>query len=169
MEIFDLYDEGFNLLPGKRVRGSKSKKGEYNLVVHIWIKNSEGKYLMQKRNKTSDPIPYQWASTGGAVTTGEDSLHTAQREVEEEMGIFIPLDKFQFKTHFFVEIGDSNFITALYLVEEDVDISKLTLQESEVKMCEYFTLDEIKQKIKDNQCWEYEGSKSTKDYFSHII
>lgn len=169
MEIFDLYDREFNLLPHKIERSSKTKDGEYHLVVHIWIKNSDGKYLMQKRNKATDRIPFQWAATGGAVTTGEDSLHTAQREVEEEMGILIPIEKFQFKTHFFIETEDGNYITALYLVEEDVDIDSLTLQLSEVKRCDYFSLEEIKQMIKDKQCWRYEDHDSTKDYFSHII
>ena len=167
MEIFDLYDINMNKLSNKMTRGNTNNKGEYHLVVHVWIKNNNS-YLMQQRNKSTDRFPYQWASCGGAVTSGEDSLHTAQREVLEEMGIDIDLSKFQFKHHFFVEHPFSNYIIALYLVEEEIHLEDLTLQQSEVKRCAYFTLEEIKQKISKLQCWDYEETDQTKDYYTYL-
>lgn len=167
MEIFDLYDKYLNLLPNKMVRGEQNGPGEYHIVVHVWIKSGD-KYLMQQRSKTTDRFPFQWASCGGAVTTGEDSKSTAQREVLEEMGIDIDIDKYEFKKHFFVETEYSNYVIALYVVEEDIKLEDLVLQESEVKRCQYFTLDEIKTKIKKRQCWRYQETESTKDYFSYL-
>ena len=46
MEIFDLYDKDFNQLPQKMNRGSQNYKGEFHLVVHVWVKNSKNKYLI---------------------------------------------------------------------------------------------------------------------------
>ena len=87
MELFDLYDKEGKLLDRTMERGTSNQKGEYHLVVHVWIRNSKGEYLMQQRNKESDPIPNQWASTGGAVTAGEDSIAGAIRETAEELGV----------------------------------------------------------------------------------
>ncbi len=168
MEIFDLYDKDFNLLPHTMPRGERTKENEFHLVVHVWIKNKEGKYLMQQRNKSTDRFPYQWASCGGAVTTKENSLHTAQRETEEEMGILIPLNKFQLKTHYFVETKNGNYIIALYLVEQDIKLNTLTLDYNEVKRCDYVSLEEIHNKIRKNQCWDYEETKYTKGYYTHL-
>lgn len=168
MEIFDLYDKDFNLLPHTMERGSRTNKGEYHLVVHVWIKNNQGMYLMQQRNKPTDRFPYQWASCGGAVTTGEESLITAQREVEEEMGILIPIEKFNLKNHYFVSTEYGNYIIALYLVEEEINIKDLTFDYKEVKRCKYFSLDEIKKLIKRHQCWDYEETKYTKGYYTHL-
>lgn len=169
MEIFDLYDRNMNLLENKMIRGTNSKAGEYHLVVHVWIKNSAGLYLMQQRSKTDDRFPFQWASCGGAVTTGEISLTTAQREVEEEMGITIDLHKFQKRNQYFVDTNTSNYIIDLYVVEEDVLLSDITLDYTEVKKVDYFTLDIIKDMIRQNKMWNYEKSNMTKKYFDHIL
>lgn len=165
MEIFDVYnDKGERI--GKTIpRGSRLGKGEFHLVVHIWIKNTEGKYLVQKRNKKTDKVPGQYAATGGAVTRGEDSITGAIRETEEELGIKIQKDKFTLLKRYFVPDENAGFITDLYIVHENILLSELKLDYNEVKSCEYFTMDEIKQLIKENMFWNYERQAVRKGYF----
>ena len=82
MELFDLYDKDGNKLNKKIVRGSDIQSGEYHKIVHIWIRNKKGEYLIQQRNKSTDTIPYQWAPTTGSVASGETPIDTAIREAK---------------------------------------------------------------------------------------
>jgi len=168
MELFDLYDKEGNLLNKTMERGSANQKGEYHLVVHIWIKNSEGKYLMQQRNKESDLIPYQWASTGGAVTAGEDSITGAIRETTEEIGITFDKDDFIFLQRFYSDTPLTNYMTDLYIIKKDVLIKDLKLDINEVKQVQYFTLNEYKELVKNNMAWEYEERISRHGYYEAL-
>ena len=165
MEIFDLYDKDFNILENKMVRGTSNSTGEYHLVTHIWFKNSEGKYIIQQRNKTTDRIPYQWAATGGAAVSGDSSIHTAIKETHEELGIELKKEQFSLLERYFCEDGIANFITDLYIVKEDILLKDLKLDKVEVRDVAYKTMPEIKEMIKNNQFWNYERILSRKGYF----
>ena len=143
-------------------------EGEFHLVAHIWIKNNEGKYLVQKRNKQSDRVFGQYAATGGAVTTGENSLLGAQRETFEEMGIMIDLDKFKLVKRYYIKDPKASFITDLYLVKENILLSELNLEYNEVSACKYMSMDEIKELVKDDMFWDYENTYIRKGYFDLI-
>ncbi len=52
MELWDLYTENRVKTGETHVRGNPLPKEKYHLVVNVWIKNSEGKYLISKRSKT---------------------------------------------------------------------------------------------------------------------
>lgn len=49
MEIWDLYNLNGEII-GEHTRGTMMPENGYHLVVHVWIRNSEGKYLMTKRS-----------------------------------------------------------------------------------------------------------------------
>ena len=49
MEIWDILDENGNKTGRTIIRGEKLEVDEYHLVVHIWIINSNGEILIQKR------------------------------------------------------------------------------------------------------------------------
>ena len=93
MEIIDLYN-------GKREKINKTfireegepEEGEYKLSVHVWILNSRGEILIQKRNENLKRNPGKWAFTGGVVDSGETSVEGAIRESKEELGIDIAKD-----------------------------------------------------------------------------
>ena len=166
MEIFDLYDNNFNLLDKKMVRGKSNQKGEYHLVVHIWIQNSAGKYLIQQRNKLSDRIPYQWAATGGAAVTGDNSIKTAVKETHEELGIKLKENKFQLVKRYFCEDGIANFITDVYIVKEDILLKDIIIDKVEVKDVAYKTMPEIKEMIQNKMFWNYERILVRDGYFN---
>lgn len=69
------------------MRGTPLPKDRYHLVVHVWIKNSEGKYLISKRSRTKKVYPLKLEATAGSALKGESSLGAALREVKEEVGI----------------------------------------------------------------------------------
>lgn len=156
MEIFDLYDKEFNKLDKTMLRGSKNEPGEYHLVVHIWIRNSKGEYLIQQRNKITDRIPYQWACTGGAAITGDTSLDAAVRETEEELGLQLEPSQFTLLQRYFIENEYSNYITDLYLIKEDILLKDVKIDTLEVRDVAYKTMPEIKKMIQEHTFWDNE-------------
>ena len=88
IEIWDVLDENGALTGKTALRGKGVlKSGEYHLVVHIWIVSSTGMFLIQRRADDKKLMPGEWAATGGAAISGEDSFAAAKRELFEELGI----------------------------------------------------------------------------------
>ena len=127
MEKRDLYDINRRLTGKTIYKGEEIPEGSYITVVLVYIQNSEGKFLFQKRSKRKNGL---WASTGGHPKSGEDSLQGIITETKEEIGIDL----------------DPNKIVKYYSGREDIpNIEKLELQESEVEQVQWFTAEEAKQ------------------------
>ena len=95
MEIWDLYDKNRNLTGRTHIRGDVIPEGCYHLVVHVWIRNSKGEYLISQRSANRPTFPLMWETTGGSVIAGEDSLTGAIREAKEEVGVTLTGDTAQ--------------------------------------------------------------------------
>lgn len=64
------------------------KKGIIVRVARVFLRNREGKLLIQKRSDDFDSLPGRWdQSAAGHVDEGEEYLEAALRELNEEMGI----------------------------------------------------------------------------------
>jgi 8-oxo-dGTP diphosphatase len=87
MEVCDVYDEAGTRTGRTAVRGTNLPPCEYYLVVHVWIRNEDGEYLVQQRARDLDFDPGIWATTVGFVQAGEDSISGAIREASEELGV----------------------------------------------------------------------------------
>jgi len=81
MEIWDLYNSKREKLSLDHIRGEEIPEGCFHLVVHVWIKNSSGEYLISQRSADRPTYPLMWECVGGSVVKGEDSLTGALREV----------------------------------------------------------------------------------------
>lgn len=128
MEIWDIFDCYGNRTGRTIDRGGVLKDGEYHLVVHIYIINKKGEYLIQKRSMKKELMPGIWDITGGSVVSGEDSLSGAIREVKEELGITLSpkdlflVDRLQ-RTHSLVDI---------WAAYADITLDDVIMQEDEV-------------------------------------
>ncbi len=89
MELWDLYNERRELTGRDHIRGEEVPHGYYHLVVHIWIRNSKGEYLISQRSADRPTFPLMWECVGGSVIKGEDSLTGALRETQEEVGLVL--------------------------------------------------------------------------------
>jgi len=95
MELCDIVDE-FGTRTGRTVkRGTKLTPGEFILVVHVWIRDETGRYLIQQRAFDLRDDPGVWATTAGHVQAGEDSLAGAIREAQEELGLQLAAAQFR--------------------------------------------------------------------------
>ncbi|CCZ03419.1 mutT/NUDIX family protein [Eubacterium sp. CAG:603] len=133
-EIWDLYDENRELLGKDHVRDEQLPIDGYHLVVHVWIRNSKGEYLISQRSANRPTFPLGWECVDGSVIKGEDSLQGALREVKEEVGV----DLLPEKGHVIlsdikkIEFGKVvNKIVDVWLFEYDgeVDLSNATTDE----------------------------------------
>ena len=133
-EIWDLYDENRELLGKDHVRGEQLPIDGYHLVVHVWIRNSKGEYLIAQRTANRPTFPLVWECVDGSVIKGEDSLQGALREVKEEVGVDLLPEKGQVILSDIkkIEFGKVvNKIVDVWLFEYDgeVDLSNATTDE----------------------------------------
>ena len=82
-----MYNENRELLGKDHIRGEQLPIDGYHLVVHVWIRNSKGAYLIARRSANRTAFPLVWECVDGSVVKGEDSLQGALREAKEEVGV----------------------------------------------------------------------------------
>lgn len=140
-EYWDLYDE--NRKPVNRVikRGATIPEGLYHIVVTVWLRDKQGRFLMSKRSEKKRWCPGMWEATGGAVDSGETSIQGDVREVREELGITLYP-----KNGKLVRSVRSDAMQDFYdvwLFDFDGDIKDIVLQEEEVSEARFMTIEEI--------------------------
>ncbi len=111
----------------------------YELVVHICLFNKDGKMLIQHRSETKRWWAGFWDfSAAGAVDYGEQSASGAMREIREELGISVTLDRPVLTRHYQRGFGD------FYVELVDIELSDCTLQENEVQEIKWADCQEVK-------------------------
>ena len=66
MEKWDLYTKYREKTGKEQIRGKNIPKGFYHLVVHVWIRNRKGEYLISKRSVNRPTFPLMWECVGGS-------------------------------------------------------------------------------------------------------
>lgn len=154
-EIWDLYDEKRNLtsltlkrkdFPEKKEQIKSSKL--FHLVVHVWIKNKKGQWLISKRTANKH-FPLLWEPTGGSALSGEDSISAAIREVKEELGIELQEEKGRLfkviKREIYADFCD------VWIFEHECELSDIVLQKEETCDAMWATAGQIRELIDKNQ------------------
>ncbi|MBO5210602.1 MAG: NUDIX domain-containing protein [Clostridia bacterium] len=160
-EIWDIFNEKGVLTGKTAVRGRGFlKPGEYHLVVHIWVASGDGRYLIQRRSENKKLMPGEWAATGGAAISGEDSFTAAKRELFEELSI--NSNEKTLKKIF--RLKRRNSFLDVWLIKADPTLESLTLQESEVAEVKWVTKAELQQMIKDGHFHNY-----GREYFQKLF
>ncbi len=132
---------------GKTVLGT----GEYHLVVHIWIVDDNGSYLIQRRSKQKKLMPGEWAATGGAAVSGEDSFTAAARELKEELGISSDRESLKFLKR----IKRRNSFVDIWVINTSVSVDELELQQGEVDEARWVSKNELKKMIENGNFHDY--------------
>ncbi|MED3873600.1 NUDIX hydrolase [Lysinibacillus capsici] len=160
MEVWDLYDKNRQKTNKRHVRGTKLAAEDYHIVVHVWIRNNRGEFLLTKRHPNKH-YPHLWECPGGSIVTGESSLDGAIREVEEEIGISLLRTNGQLVKS---ERRDCfNDFYDVWLFEQSFEISDIKLQEEEVTAVQWVTKLELENMLHANNV------VPTLRYFSSIF
>ena len=138
MEILDLYDDFGQKLKETINRGEKTEEGKNIMLSVAFIKNRKSEFLIQKTSKEKGN---RYSSTGGHVMHGETGLETIKRELEEELGISATEQDLKYIATF--KYPKKNCIFNVYLLNIDIDLSKIKLQDEEVESVKYLSVEEI--------------------------
>lgn len=152
MEIWDLYNKNRCLTGKTMVRGEPIPENSYHLVVHVWIHDGNGRYLISQRSKSRRRNPLLWECVGGSVLAGEDSLTAVLRETEEEVGVKLcPSDgKLLFyKIREVINGTPFSDIVDVWLFKYNGSVELKNATTDEVEQVRWMTVDEI-QKLWDN-------------------
>lgn len=145
-ELWDVYDSERNLMGRIHRRSDPLPKGDYHLVVHVWLQNSKGEFLITKR-ALNKGYPDMWECTGGSAVMGDDSITAAIREIREETGLSAKSENG--RCIFTLTREDS--ICDVWLFKQDFDISDVVLQENETTDAKYAATDKIRRMINDGE------------------
>lgn len=139
-ELWDVYTKDRELTGRTHQRGTPLAQGDYHLVVHVCIFNTKGEMLIQKRQPFKKGWTNMWdISVGGSAVSGDNSQKAAEREVFEELGLEIDLTGMRPVFTMSFECGFDDY----YIVEMDVDVSKLRLQPEEVSEARFAGREEV--------------------------
>ncbi len=167
-EFFDVLNERGEYIGKIESRNNCHTKGLWHKAVAMFIINSKGQVLLQKRSANKKMWPNMWDITaGGHVLAGEFGFQSIIREAEEELGISLNKNDITFvgssiSTNVQGDIVNNHF-NEFYIVNKDIDETTLKLQEEEVSEVKWVDKNEIIERIKDNcngitakeGCWEY--------------
>lgn len=138
-EFWDIYTKDRVKTGRLHRRGDAMQSGDYRMAVHVCIFNSKGQLLIQQRQPFKKGWTNMWDITvGGSAIAGDNSCEAAEREVWEELGLKINLSDIRPRFTMNFSEGFDDY----YIVEMDVDISKLRLQKEEVQQVRFVDKEE---------------------------
>lgn len=154
MELWDLYTEDRKLTGKEHIRGEKLPENMYHLVVHVWIKNSKGQYLISQRSANRPTFPLMWECVGGSVLKGESSIDGAIREAKEEVGVELLPDNGKLifsKNRKIIDGKRFNDILDVWLFQYDGDATLNNATTDEVKQIVWMDKNQILDLLKQNE------------------
>ena len=146
MELNDIYDKDRRLTGRTHRRGTPWRKGEYGLVVCVWVYDGEGKLLLTRRAPEKS-FAGTWENSGGAAQAGETSLQAITRELREETGIRAEPAEFEL-----LDSGrDKNAHYDFYCLKRDIPIEQVILQPGETDGAQWVTFEQVHRMIEEKQ------------------
>jgi len=119
-ELFDVVDDHdrvIDVLPRSEVHRLKLR----HRACHIFLFRSDGRMLLHFRSADKEEFPAVWTSSAsGHVSSGEDYEPTANRELQEELGITASLTRL---ARFDACPDTSHEFTELYLAQSDQKVT----------------------------------------------
>lgn len=154
MEYIDIVDNKGIPVGEVKSRDIVHCEGHLHRHVHVWITNSNGEVLLQKRSKIKKLYPNMWAmSAEGHVPSGSTPEDTVITEIKEELGLEVnPKD---IKLEFCYPIGRvkitddwiDNGINYVYFFKSNIDLKKVTIQKSELSAVKWMDLKKYKKAL----------------------
>lgn len=154
MEKIDVLDENGNQTGEVMTREEVHRLGLWHKCVHIWIINGKGEVLLQKRSAQKIMSPNKWTTaTSGHLSAGDSNVQGAIRELSKEIGLQVNENElkylFSVKENTINEekhVIDKELID-VFLMRKEVDIKNLKLQEEEVSDVKWFSYEEFKKMV----------------------
>ncbi|MFZ2167315.1 MAG: NUDIX domain-containing protein [Minisyncoccia bacterium] len=148
MSIIAVVDEN-DVVIGSKDR-TELAPGDLYRVSALWLTNSHGEVLMAQRAHTKLKDPGSWGpAVAGTVEEDEDYDTNMLKEIQEELGISIPLERLVRGAKTLIRKGESGHFVQWYTSVLDIATSDLVLQKEEVATVAWFTVEELRRKIEE--------------------
>ena len=125
------------------------RTGKWHACAHVWVYNSKGEVLLQKRGPNV-MYPNLWdISAAGHVDSGEEADQAALRELFKETGIKV--DKLKKVDVLIQDINDGKIYNRefdhIYMLKYDSE--NLNLNQSEVSELKFMPIDQFEKELND--------------------
>ena len=142
MEYNDIYDKDRRLTGRRHIRGTPWRKGEYGMVVCVWVYDGKGNLLMTRRAPEKS-FAGTWENSGGAARAGETSLQAIIRELREETGIAASAEELEL----FCTDRDKTAFYDFYCLKREIPLEDIVLQPGETDAVKWVTFGEVHKMI----------------------
>ena len=96
-ELVDICDQEGHLIGSTMQRSEAHRLEAWHRSVMVWLINSQGQILLQRRAEHLGAFPGLWdVSVVGHISAGDEPTPTAVRELREELGIQARADQLHF-------------------------------------------------------------------------
>ena len=142
MEYNDIYDENRKLTGKVHLRGTPWKRGEFGLVVCVWVHDGRGNLLLTRRAPEKS-FAGTWENSGGAAKAGETSRQAIVRELYEETGIRAEKQEFEF----LATARDKSMFYDHYCLERRIPLEEIVLLPGETDRVQWVTFSRVHEMI----------------------
>lgn len=155
-ELIDVLDENGVTTGEILSRKEIHKKGLWHRAIVVAIINENNEILLQQRSSNKEKNANMWdISVAGHISTGQDSLSAAAREINEEVSVnlgynvdikdFRYMFSFRKEQKFSDEFIERQFYDFFILRKNNIDINNIKFQESEVQAIKFVSLSELRE------------------------
>jgi isopentenyl-diphosphate delta-isomerase len=150
MEYVDLLDSSGRPTGTRKPKREVHRDGDWHGAAHVWIINTGGQILIQRRAPTKENWPNLWdVSVAGHLSSGEGAVEAAIREAEEELSLtLVPGEcRYLFTVAEQMVLNNGSYIDNEYhhvfLVEKEVDLGDLKFSDGEVAEVRFVAVREL--------------------------
>lgn len=156
-ELIDILDETGIKTGETATRKEVHKKGLWHRAIVVALINNNNQILLQQRSYNKEKNAGMWdISVAGHLSAGDSSKMGAIRELKEELNVdcteneleYILTYKDQRKIR--EDFIENQFYDFYILNKNDVKISDIIIQESEVEQVKYIDINELRTMIDSN-------------------
>lgn len=153
-ELIDVLDENGVKTGEILSRDEIHKRGLWHRAIVVAIVNEKNEVLLQQRSKDKEKNAGMWdISVAGHISTGQDALSAAAREINEEVSVNLGFNvdiksfryMFSYRTQqkFSENFIENQFYDFFILRKQGIDIKDIEMQESEVQAIKFVDINEL--------------------------
>lgn len=161
-ELIDVLDEN-GIKTGEILsRKEIHKRGLWHRLIAVVIVNENNEILLQQRSYKKEKNAGMWdISVAGHISSGQDALSAAAREINEEvsinLGYQVDIKDFRYMFSYREEqivredYIDRQFFDFFILRKNGIKAEDIKVQESEVEQVKYVTISELNEMIEKKE------------------
>ena len=160
-ELIDVLDENGIKTGEVLSRNEIHQKGLWHRAIVVAIVNKNNQVLLQQRSFKKDKNAGKWdISVAGHISTGQDALSAAAREINEEvsvnLGYKIDIKDFRYRKE---QVINENYIERQFydffiLRKNDLKAENIKVQASEVEQVKFVNISELNEMIENGEVVE---------------